>query len=125
MDSHLWAQTVPLLLVLVAALGMLVLGREVLRRIGPWRMMRLQEAAKAAAATAKRERMVIAKIAKEADDGQLTWYARSIAGVVPVYRAAGLRSFEEFAGNIGAEWQSLYIEKRDYPTYLRWARSMQ
>ena len=89
-------------------------------------MMSLMDAAKAAYEIARREEMVIVTVAERApDDGAIGWFARSIAGVIPIYRGSNA-GFEKFAGaSVGSELQSLYIRKQDYQTYVRWARTMQ
>ena len=90
-------------------------------------MMSLMDAAKAAYEIAQRERMVIVFVAERArEEGAIGWFARSIAGVIPIYRSGHAGSFEKLAGaSEGHELQSLYIRKQDYQTYVRWARSMQ
>ena len=90
-------------------------------------MMPLMDAAKAAYEIARRERMVISTVAERAPaDGVIDWFARSIAGVIPIYCSGNAGGFEKLAGTgAGAELQSLYIRKQDYQTYVRWARSMQ
>jgi hypothetical protein len=89
--------------------------------------MSLMEAAQQVYDTAQRERLVIVTVAEKSADGPLDWFARSIASVVPVYRLGAARTQERFAGTagIGAELQSLYIDRRDVRTYLRWARTVQ
>jgi len=90
-------------------------------------MMSLREAAEAAYEIARRERMVIVTVAERAsEDGAIGWFAKSIAGVIPIYRNDSAGSFEKLAGGgVGTELQALYIRKQDYQTYVRWARSMQ
>ena len=90
-------------------------------------MMSLVDAAKAAYEIARREQMVIVTVAERApEDGAVGWFARSIAGVIPIYRSGKAGNFEKLdGGSIGAELQSLYIRKQDYQTYVRWARTMQ
>jgi ferredoxin-NADP reductase len=90
-------------------------------------MMSLMDAAKSAYEIARRERMVIVTVAERApEDGAIGWFARSIAGVLPIYRSGHAGNFEKLAkASVTAELQSLYIRKRDYQTYVRWARSMQ
>jgi hypothetical protein len=89
-------------------------------------MMSLMDAAKAAYEIARREEMVIVTVAERApDDGAIGWFARSIAGVIPIYRGSNA-GFEKLAdASAAAELQSLYIRKQDYQTYVRWARTMQ
>jgi len=83
------------------------------------------EAAAQAYEAAKRERMTIAWVAENAQDSSspVGWFARSIVGVVAAYRKSGT-GFEKTEG-VGTELQSLYIRKRDYRTYIGWARGMQ
>jgi hypothetical protein len=92
-------------------------------------MLSVPAAAKAAYDTAKRERLVIATVAENARDAAdpVAWFARSIVGVVPVYRASEAGGFERLdAGTgVGMEPQSLYILERNYPAYMSWARTMQ
>ena len=89
-------------------------------------MMSLMAAAEAVYEIALREEMVIVTVAERApEDGAIGWFARSIAGVIPIYRGSNA-GFEKLAGaSVCAELQSLYIRKQDYQTYVRWARSMQ
>ena len=87
-------------------------------------MLPIEEAAMQAYADAKREGMTIAWVAENARDAQspVDWFARSIAGVVPVFRKSGA-AYEPAAA--GADPGSLYIRKQDYRTYIDWARTMQ
>lgn len=136
MGHQIWAQA-PYLLFGAVALSLFAIGalRARKRRPAPERiahdgktaMMSLMEAAEAVYETARRERMVIVTVAEKAR-GQtaVDWFAQSIAGVVPVYRLKDSNTYEKLDGaNVGAELQSLYIRKRDYQTYVRWARPMQ
>jgi LPXTG-motif cell wall-anchored protein len=135
MDTQYLTNNAPLILLaaaLLLALGVF-LARK--RRSAPPRiahdaakkMLALTEAATSVYDAAKHERMVVVTVAEKADDGPLSWFARSIASVVPVYRIGLRDAFEKLQGgaNIGTDLQSLYIQKRDYLTYVRWARSMQ
>jgi hypothetical protein len=100
------------------------------------RMVPLMEAAEAAYQSAKRKRMVIAKVAENAGgaDDPVGWFAHNIASVVSVYceRDDG-DGFEKLVGagrsavigGVGTGLQSLYIRKRDLRAYLRWASSVQ
>ena len=92
-------------------------------------MMSVMEAAAAAYEAAKRERMVITTVAEgaRAGAGPVAWFMQSIASVVPVYRKLVSGAFEKIDGpaGVGTEPQSLYIRKRNYQTYIGWARSMQ
>jgi uncharacterized protein YaiE (UPF0345 family) len=137
MGGSIWVQAGPYILFGAAALSLFAIGslRTNSRRPAPARiaddgktaMMPLMEAAEAVYETARRERMVIVTVAERAR-GQtaVEWFAQSIAGVVPVYRVRDSNTFEKLdAANVGAELQSLYIRKRDYQTYVRWARPMQ
>jgi hypothetical protein len=136
MDTQSLARSAPYLLFAVAALSLFAIGEILARRrrpapqliAGKTKLMSLLEAAEAIYETARRERMVIATVAERAGGaaGALAWFANSIAGVIPVYRARDAQAFEKLPGqNVGTELQSLYIQKRDYQTYVRWARSMQ
>jgi hypothetical protein len=138
MDAQSLARSAPYLLFAVAALSLFAIGEALARRRRPapeliaadgkTKMMSLLEAAEAIYETARRERMVIATVAERAggEAGALAWFAQSIAGVIPIYRARDAQAFEKLPGqNVGTELQSLYIQKRDYQTYVRWARSMQ
>lgn len=91
------------------------------------KMQSLSEAASAAYQAAKRERLPIASVAEKAADGPASWFAQSIASVIPVYRADSGTAYEKLwrKNEIRAELPSLYIRKRDYQSYVRWARSMQ
>ena len=134
MGSRIWAQTAPYLLFAVAAVSLFAIGWAKGRRAPPLLiaddgktpMMSLKDAAEAVYEIARRERMVIVTVAERAkDDGVVGWFAKSIAGVLPIYRSSGA-GFEKLADtSIGSELQSLYIRKQDYQTYVRWARSMQ
>jgi hypothetical protein len=90
-------------------------------------MLSLNDAAAKMAADARRESMVIATVAEKAADGAASWFAFSMASVVPVYRKneAGAFLRVEADAEIGSVTADLYIRKRDYPVYLRWARSVQ
>jgi len=70
---------------------------------------------------------VIATVADKSSDGAVEWFAHSIASVVPLYskNEAGAFAKLDSAADIGSDPEGLYIRKRDYPAYLRWARSMQ
>jgi hypothetical protein len=125
----------PYLLFVIAAVLLVAVGRSrgrtappppLIAGNGKTPMMSLMEAAKAAYEIARRERMVIVTVAERASkDGAIGWFARSIAGVLPIYRGSHA-GFEKLADASAApELQSLYIRKQDYQTYVRWARSMQ
>jgi hypothetical protein len=124
----------PYLLFVFAAVSLFAMGWARTRRAPPLRiagngrtpMMSLLEAAEAAYAIARRERMVIVTVAERAkDDGAVAWFAKSIAGVIPIYTSSA-GGFEKLAtASVGSELQSLYIRRQDYQTYVRWARSMQ
>jgi hypothetical protein len=124
----------PYLLFVVAAVSLLAIGRTrgraapplLIASDGKTPMMSLMDAATAAYEIARDEQMVIVTVAERApEDGAVGWFARSIAGVIPIYRGSNA-GFEKFAGaSVGSELQSLYIRKQDYQTYVRWARSMQ
>lgn len=87
-------------------------------------MLPLADAAAMVWAAARKERMVIAIVAEA--DGAEAWFAASIASVVPVYRKEQDGGFAKLDGvEIGSGAAGLYIRKRDYPAYLRWARSVQ
>jgi len=132
MSGQAW---LPYLLFGIAAVSLFAIGRMKARRTAPQRiadngktpMMSLLEAAQAAYETARRERMVIVTVAERATaDGAVGWFAKSIAGVIPIYRNGSAGSFEKLeSSGVGTELQSLYIRKQDYQTYVRWARSMQ
>jgi len=89
-------------------------------------MINLVQAARDMRRDAAREQMTILCVAERAKSGAENWFADSIAHVVPVYRQAGA-AFEriEPGRDIGTPPQALYINPRDYETYMRWARSMQ
>ena len=137
MDAQLLTTYAPLLLFAAAVALLFALGHFLARkrraapaliaRDAAQKMLALTEAAMSVYDAVKRERMVIATVAEKADAGPLSWFALSIASVVPVYRIGVSDVFEKFQGGagIGTELQSLYIQKRDYRTYVRWARSMQ
>jgi hypothetical protein len=132
MSGQAW---LPYLLFAVAAVSLVAIGRARTRRAPPLLiaddgktpMMSLLDAAQAAYEIARRERMVIVSVAERAPgEGAVEWFAKSIAGVLPIYRSGGAGSFEKLADTgIGSELRSLYIRKQDYQTYVRWARSMQ
>jgi hypothetical protein len=88
-------------------------------------MVSLGDAAAAAYESAQQKRMVIASVADRAGaiKDAIAWFARSIAGVVPVYRRSGNGRFEKAGGS--SEPTALHIRKRDLKAYLRWARSVQ
>ena len=127
--------SLPYLLFAVAAVSLFAIGKARARRAPPLRiadngktpMMSLLEAAEAAYETARRERMVIVTVAQRAaGESAVEWFAKSIAGVLPIYRNGGTGNFEKLTDTgIGSELRSLYIRKQDYQTYVRWARSMQ
>lgn len=131
MSAQPW---MPYLLFVVAAVSLAAVGWArgrtapplLIAGNGKTPMMSLMDAAKAAYEIARRERMVIVTVAERAsEDGAIGWFARSIAGVIPIYRG-GNAGFEKLAdASATAELQSLYIRKQDYQTYVRWARSMQ
>ena len=138
MTLQLWAQPAPYLFFGTAALALLAVGGVIARRrrsapqfIAPnekaTTMMDLTEAARTAYDIAKREQMPIAFVAEQKQRGgnAVAWFAQSIAGVVHVYRSKE-SGFEKIgAGSLGEDVQGLYIQKRDFQTYIRWARSMQ
>ena len=125
----------PYLLFAFAAVSLFAIGRARGRTAPPLQiasdgktpMMSLMDAAKAAYEIARREQMVIVTVAERApEDGAIGWFARSIAGVLPIYRSGHAGNFEKLAeAGAGAELRSLYIRKQDYQTYVRWARTMQ
>jgi hypothetical protein len=130
MNSPSW---LPYLLFVIAAVSLFAIGRARGRAAPPLliaggektAMMSLMDAAQAAYEIARRERLVIAIVAERApENGAIAWFARSIAGVIPIYRNGNAGNFEKIA-DAGAELQSLYIRKQDYQTYVRWARTMQ
>ncbi len=100
-------------------------------------MTTLAEAAAEASAVAKRKRMVIARIAQAHD--QVSWFAQSIASVIPVYhKREEDGAFEKLPGplpragddpesvsRVGTRARSLYIRKQDFKSYVHWARSVQ
>src|ERR1700742_1297416 len=85
-------------------------------------MLSLLEAANTAHDAARRERMAIAFVADQSGD-PVGWFAKSIAEVVATYEKSDA-GFEQSRG-VGTGMHSLYIRKRDYHSYLDWARSMQ
>lgn len=125
----------PYLLFVIAAVSLFAIGRArgraapplLIAGNGKTPMMSLMDAAKAAYEIARREQMVIVTVAERApEDGAIGWFARSIAGVIPIYRSGNAGNFEKLASaGVGGELRSLYIRKQDYQTYVRWARSMQ
>ena len=127
-------QSTYLVLFAVAALALLGLGKFFARRTRPaparisgsGKMMPLMKAAVSANQAARRSRLVIATVAERTGD-PAAWFARSIVSIVPAYRKQGLGVFEkiEDGTQFGTAPEALYIQKRDYQTYLRWARSMQ
>jgi hypothetical protein len=137
MDAQHLTNHAPLLLIaavaaLLFALGYLLVRKRraapaLIARDGSKKMLALTEAATSVYDAAKHERMVIVTVAEKANGGPLPWFAQSIANVIPVYRIGISDAFEKLQGgaSIGTELQSLYIQKQDYQTYVRWARSMQ
>jgi len=133
MDPHALAPYAPYLLFAVAAASLFWAGHVLAQRRNArfledgTRSMSLMEAAQEVYETAQREHLVIVSVAERSASGPVDWFARSLASVVPVYRLGGTRAQERFAGaaGIGAELQSLYIDRRDIRTYLRWARTVQ
>ena len=128
MDPHAYA---PYILFAVAAAslfwaGHVLAGRRSARAFTS-DSMSLMEAAQEIYDAARQEKLVVVSVAERSSAGALDWFARSIASVVPVYRAGRVRAQERYAGagSIGADLQSLYIERRDIRTYLRWARTVQ
>lgn len=122
------------ILAVLAAILLLAVGRLLGRKTVPQtipgnkrgRMQPLLAAAEAAHQAARRERMVIATVAERADGDPTAWFAQSIAGVVAVYRMEGSDAFEKVQGaNIGTAPEALYIRRRDFDTYICWARSVQ
>jgi hypothetical protein len=132
---NLDSQSIYLVLFAVAALALLALGSFLARRLRPAparisgssRMMPLMRAAASAHREARRRRMIIVTVAERAGADAAAWFARSIVSVVPAYRKQGLGVFEkiEDGTQFGEAPEALYIQKRDYKTYLRWAQSMQ
>jgi hypothetical protein len=132
MSGQAW---LPYLLFGIAAVSLFAIGRAKARRAPPQLiaddgktpMMSLLEAAEAAYEIARRERMVIVTVAERAtEEGAVAWFAKSIAGVIPVYASRDAKAYEMLCHvSVGTELQSLYIRKQDYQTYVRWARSMQ
>jgi hypothetical protein len=138
MDAFLSQPYVPWALLALLAVSLFAAGYGRVRRrsAAPARipaqeskkMMPVMEAAAAAYEAAKRERMVIVTVAEGARGvDPIAWFARSIAGVVSVYRKLEAGAFEKIdnTASVGTEPQSLYIRKRNYQTYIGWARSMQ
>jgi len=128
--SGLW----PYLLFVIAAVSLVAIGRargrtappRLIASDGKTAMMSLMDAAKAAYEIARREEMVIVTVAERGpDDGAIGWFARSIAGVIPIYRGSNAGFEKLTVASVDAELQSLYIRKQDYQTYVRWARTMQ
>gem|GEM_PF-2636407 len=122
--------------VLVAAIAAAVLVFGIAAAKRRRHMLPLNDAASAAYDAARREGMVIAGVAEDAGGapGALAWFVRSIAGVVPVYESrSGNGPFLRLDrtrttradADVGTGEQSLYIQKRDLKSYIRWARSMQ
>ncbi len=123
-----------LIVVLLAAAGAAAVGFLAARN--RQHMLPLKDAAQAAYDAARREGMVIAGVAEDLGGavGAVGWFIRSIARVVPVYESGTGkgpfhkldRSHTALAGtDVGRDEQSLYIQKRDLRSYIRWARSMQ
>jgi hypothetical protein len=137
MSTHALVSYTPYLLFAVAALSLFALGTVLARgraaapeRIGAngtTKMMSLMDAANAVYDIARREQMVIVTVAEKPNSGgAVAWFAQSIAGVLPIYCKGSSQAFERLdRTSVGSEWQSLYIQKRDFQTYVRWARSMQ
>lgn len=88
-------------------------------------MMSVPDAAAAAYEIARSEGMTIAWVAENAKDanGPAEWFAQSLVKVVPAYRKSG--SGFERSRDVVSGVQSLYIRKRDFQTYIDWARGMQ
>jgi hypothetical protein len=129
-------QSAPYVLFVVVAIGLVAIVRLRARKRraapasitsdGRTAMMTLKDAAAEIYDTAKRERMVIVTVAESAGGDAVGWFARSIAGVIPIYQQGNANGFEKLAAHsVGSTLESLYIRKQDYPTYVRWARSMQ
>ncbi len=118
-------------MVLLGAGGMMARRRPsapaVIPAEGHAKMLPLMDAATMMQSAAQRERMVIATVAEKDAAGAAQWFAGSIASVVPVYRRDGAGAYRklEAGQEIGSGTADLYIRKRDYPAYLRWARSVQ
>lgn len=133
MDPHALAPYAPYVLFAAAAVSLYALGHVLSRRRAARAFARgdgmsLMQAAGEIYDAAQRERLVIATVAEKASGGPVHWFARSIASVVPVYRmGTAPGTVQRYAGSlgIGADLQSLYIERRDIRTYLRWARTVQ
>src|SRR5271154_4487544 len=106
------------LLFAIAAVSLVAIGRTRGRTAPPLLivsdgktpMMSLMDAAKAAYEIARREQMVIVTVAERApEDGPIGWFARSIAGVTPIYRSGHTGDFEKLAeAGVGGELRSLY-----------------
>jgi hypothetical protein len=135
MSTQTLVQLAPYALFVVAAVALFAIGSARARKRsaapssiasdGRTAMMSLREAANEISETARRERMVIVTVAEAPNRNAIDWYARSIASVVPVYRLGNANEYEKLAGSPGEDLDSLYIRKRDFPAYVRWARSMQ
>jgi hypothetical protein len=135
MSTQTWVQLAPYALFVVAAVALFTIGSMRARKRGAvpssiasdgrTAMMSLKEAANEVYETARRERMVIAAVAEGPGRNAIDWFARSIAGVIPVYHLGNANAYEKLASSPGSDLDSLYIRKRDFPTYVRWARSMQ
>jgi hypothetical protein len=135
MSTQSWAQLAPYALFVVAAVALFAIGsaRARKRSVAPssiandgrTAMMTLKDAANEIYEAAKRERMVIVTVAEAPGRNAIDWFARSIAGVLPVYRAGQASGYEKVAGGADGDLDSLYIRKQDFPAYVRWARSMQ
>jgi|SRR5581483_5964997 len=124
------------IIALLAAVTAAALGFGLRSAKRKQRMLPLKDAAQAAYDAARREGMVIAGVAEDSGGalGAIGWFIRSIARVVPVYESGtGKGPFHRLDRarsaladtGVGTEEQSLYIQKRDLRSYIRWARSMQ
>ena len=112
------------LAVLLFATGHLLARKRVPASIAggrPDSMQPLIQAAEAVNKTARDERMALAVVAERSGDA-VAWFARSIAGVVNVWRKNDSGGFEAAQGD--ADPQSLYIRREDIDSYLRWARTV-
>ncbi len=133
MDPHALAPYAPYLLFAAVAATLFWLGHVLAQRRAAnflssgTRAVSLTEAAQTVYDAAKRERLVIVSVAEKSANGPVDWFARSIASVVPVYRAGGVRAQERFAAADGAraDITALHIDRKDIRTYLRWARTVQ